>query len=723
YSEVQKTKGNKAGGEPIYEEIPNTVDRTYAKVGDANANRQSKAAEEPIYSEVQKTKGNKAGSEPIYEEIPNTVDRTYAKVGDTDASRQSKAPEEPLYEEIPAVSAVKNKGKPVLPELPAIPQSSNTKADHTESDYAEIPAVSAVKNKGKPVLPELPAIPQSSNTKADHTESDYAEIPAVSAVKNKGRPVLPELPAVPQSANTKVNNAESDYAEIPALSAVENKAKRPLPEVPQSGNTKVNDVESDYAEIPAIQQGNANNNNSRMLEQVPTLAEGKPKADQSGSPSIFEKIKNFFKGHSKQENAEKQADKRTAETASNDPASHKPNYDNLEDNLNLKGLLELEAKRYDEFEQNVLNNSEFLAEARDAAKKSVPEAVLKQMAGTPELDDILTDGAKKTERKINEALHFKPTEQEFNDIQQLVKNLPKSDTLKGLQEQTQSIVDALADTSKTIQRSPELKDKLKGAVEEFLRNSQDGLTVENIEKLNHGLRPDEGENRVLYKKESLTKEDAIFSSPQASKLQLAQTIDFINQAKAQGVEPSVLAALAYQRLIAYHPFAEGNGRMARVIVNKLLLDAGYPAFTKFNSEFEQTIIPQTDSTKKSATSQDVVAEFLKMLGQKSIEDAKPKFVEVEKPSSSADENADLYAQIDPSKKKPKTESEEEKAARLAKEKDDLLGVKQSVPSEDNADYMTIKRSKSSVEATKESQTKGNNVESNDSAILAVSAVK
>ncbi|VEI45878.1 p120 [Actinobacillus equuli] len=51
----------------------------------------------------------------------------------------------------------------------------------------------------------------------------------------------------------------------------------------------------------------------------------------------------------------------------------------------------------------------------------------------------------------------------------------------------------------------------------------------------------------------MTKENAVFSSPASSKIQLAETVAFINQAKANGVEPSVLAGLVYQRLIAYHP--------------------------------------------------------------------------------------------------------------------------------------------------------------------------
>ncbi|WP_230493004.1 YopT-type cysteine protease domain-containing protein, partial [Pasteurella multocida] len=51
-------------------------------------------------------------------------------------------------------------------------------------------------------------------------------------------------------------------------------------------------------------------------------------------------------------------------------------------------------------------------------------------------------------------------------------------------------------------------------------------------------------------------------------------------------------------------------------MNKILLDAGYPPFTKFNPEFETKIIPQTEKTAQSATSSEVVQEFLKELGKK-----------------------------------------------------------------------------------------------------------
>ncbi|MCL7759800.1 YopT-type cysteine protease domain-containing protein [Pasteurella multocida] len=421
-----------------------------------------------------------------------------------------------------------------------------------------------------------------------------------------GKKPLPEV-------NTNVTSKVSAATEEPVYASVDKR-----PEALAKANAKADEtlatnpivkahVEDDVApELPIRPElKDAAGGHKKVKAQAEKGAIG-----DAESPSVFKKIKNFFSGS----DATKKAEKTTAKKA---VAEDKPNYDGLDDTINLKGLVALEDQRNESFATNVLNNAKFLDEAREVAKKSLPEVTIKQMGHLPEFDDILTEGARSIENRINNAVTFKPSAQEFSDIQTLVKQLPKGQAVEDIDLKTSKITDALAETSKTIQRNPELKNQLQGAVETFLQSSQGkNLTVEMIEKLNHGLRPDEGADRLLYKKETLTKENAVFSSPEASRIQLAETVDFINKAKTQGIEPSVLAGLVYQRLIAYHPFSEGNGRMARVIVNKILLDAGYPPFTKFNPEFETKIIPQTEKTAQSATSSEVVQEFLKELGKK-----------------------------------------------------------------------------------------------------------
>jgi Fic family protein len=45
---------------------------------------------------------------------------------------------------------------------------------------------------------------------------------------------------------------------------------------------------------------------------------------------------------------------------------------------------------------------------------------------------------------------------------------------------------------------------------------------------------------------------------------------------ASGMHPVERAALAHHRLVAIHPFIDGNGRMARLVMNLLLMREGYP---------------------------------------------------------------------------------------------------------------------------------------------------
>lgn len=46
---------------------------------------------------------------------------------------------------------------------------------------------------------------------------------------------------------------------------------------------------------------------------------------------------------------------------------------------------------------------------------------------------------------------------------------------------------------------------------------------------------------------------------------------------SQGLHPAELAAEAHYRLVTIHPFADGNGRTARLLMNMILLMSGYPA--------------------------------------------------------------------------------------------------------------------------------------------------
>lgn len=51
--------------------------------------------------------------------------------------------------------------------------------------------------------------------------------------------------------------------------------------------------------------------------------------------------------------------------------------------------------------------------------------------------------------------------------------------------------------------------------------------------------------------------------------------DWLKEAQTQA-HPVQTAALAHHRLVAVHPFIDGNGRTARLVMNLILMQQGYP---------------------------------------------------------------------------------------------------------------------------------------------------
>ncbi|QAT44127.1 hypothetical protein EQM06_08670 [Aminipila luticellarii] len=51
----------------------------------------------------------------------------------------------------------------------------------------------------------------------------------------------------------------------------------------------------------------------------------------------------------------------------------------------------------------------------------------------------------------------------------------------------------------------------------------------------------------------------------------------MNENGAQNLHPILLAAYAHKRLVDIHPFTDGNGRTARLLMNLILINKGYCA--------------------------------------------------------------------------------------------------------------------------------------------------
>lgn len=57
---------------------------------------------------------------------------------------------------------------------------------------------------------------------------------------------------------------------------------------------------------------------------------------------------------------------------------------------------------------------------------------------------------------------------------------------------------------------------------------------------------------------------------------MQELVDWINSDEAAAMHPIELAALAHWKLVYIHPFYDGNGRTSRLVMNLLLMRAGFP---------------------------------------------------------------------------------------------------------------------------------------------------
>ena len=90
-----------------------------------------------------------------------------------------------------------------------------------------------------------------------------------------------------------------------------------------------------------------------------------------------------------------------------------------------------------------------------------------------------------------------------------------------------------------------------------------------------------------------------YASPEETPALMADLIQWYNQAEADGKLTSVeLAALFHYRYIRIHPFEDGNGRIARLLMNYILLRHGYPMIV-IRSKNKKTYLEALGKTDKN----------------------------------------------------------------------------------------------------------------------------
>lgn len=84
-----------------------------------------------------------------------------------------------------------------------------------------------------------------------------------------------------------------------------------------------------------------------------------------------------------------------------------------------------------------------------------------------------------------------------------------------------------------------------------------------------------------------------YASPEATPALMTDLVDWYNNAEEKGkLSPVELAALFHYRYIRIHPFEDGNGRIARLIVNYILTKHDYPMIvvrSRLKSEYLEAL--------------------------------------------------------------------------------------------------------------------------------------
>jgi len=114
---------------------------------------------------------------------------------------------------------------------------------------------------------------------------------------------------------------------------------------------------------------------------------------------------------------------------------------------------------------------------------------------------------------------------------------------------------------------------------EALAAKAEPITEHNIRQI-HALvlRTIDDESAGSYRKAQVYITGSTYVPPAAIEVPplMQELVAWLNSTEATQLHPVVRAALAHFRLVHIHPFVDGNGRVARLLMNLILLREGFP---------------------------------------------------------------------------------------------------------------------------------------------------
>ena len=113
---------------------------------------------------------------------------------------------------------------------------------------------------------------------------------------------------------------------------------------------------------------------------------------------------------------------------------------------------------------------------------------------------------------------------------------------------------------------------------ESLVTRKEAISAFHVRQIHHlVLKEIDSENAGQYRQLPVRIAGSTYQPPEAWELThlMNEWSEWLN-GSAQQEDPIIRAALAHHRLAAIHPFIDGNGRTARLVMNLLLMRDGYP---------------------------------------------------------------------------------------------------------------------------------------------------
>jgi Fic family protein len=140
-------------------------------------------------------------------------------------------------------------------------------------------------------------------------------------------------------------------------------------------------------------------------------------------------------------------------------------------------------------------------------------------------------------------------------------------------------------------------------VEDLVQNTEP-ITAFHVRQIHKLIQANiDDENAGSYRKTQVRIAGAPFIPPES--WQITNLMTEWNDWVASGetsFHPVAFAAQAHHRLVAIHPFIDGNGRTARLLMNLLLMRRGYPptVILRANRRQYYSVLAQADSGKTDA---------------------------------------------------------------------------------------------------------------------------